>query len=80
MTLGGLPAVLDIFVVAVVLVRLFALADLMADRLGARLHHRRSKGGRTPSSSSPRGASALYLQSFSLAQESARTSTLTKEK
>ena len=71
MTLGGLPAVLDIFVVAVVLVRLFALADLLADRMGARLHHRRSKSGRTASSSSPRGAAALHPRSYPLAERSA---------
>lgn len=77
MNLGGLPVVLDIFVVAVVLVRLFALADRFADQLGARLHHRRSRGGRISRSSSPRGVSALHPRSYFVACASRRTSVLT---
>lgn len=44
--LGGLPILLDIFVVVVVLVWLFRHADRLVDSLGARLHHRRLNGRR----------------------------------
>ncbi len=55
MTLGGLPILCDVFVVVVVLVRLFAWADRLADRIGARLHHRRSSGRCASSSPSSLG-------------------------
>lgn len=45
--LGSIPILLDIFVVVVVLVWLFALADRLADRIGAglRLHRTRLHSG-----------------------------------
>lgn len=44
--LGGLPIVLDVFVVTVVLVRLFVCADRLVDRLLAQLHPLRLNGRR----------------------------------
>lgn len=48
MYLGGLPAILDILVITVVAVRLWACADRVVDGLAAQLHHLRRKGGRVP--------------------------------
>lgn len=80
MNLGGLPAVLGIFIVVVVLVRLFERADRMADRLVAQLHHLRRRGGRTPRLLlSRRGASALHPRSYVGACASRGTTVLTRK-
>ncbi len=58
MNLGGLPVILDIFVVVVVLVRVFAFVDRLADRVLAQLHPLRRNGRRASGiSSSPRRTS-----------------------
>lgn len=44
--LGSIPIILDIFVVVVVLLRLFAWTDHVVDWLGARLLHQGRSGGR----------------------------------
>lgn len=60
-SLGGLPVTLAVLAGAFILVCVFALVDGYVDRLirllGARLHQRRSPGGRISGSSSRRGAS-----------------------
>ncbi len=82
MHLGGLPVILDVFVVTVLLVRLFVHADRFVDWLLAQLHPLRRKGGRAPGLLlSPRGASALHPRSCFVVRTTGRTSALTlKEK
>lgn len=46
MHLGGLPVILDVFVVTVLLVRLFVHADRFVDSLLAQLHPLRLNGRR----------------------------------
>lgn len=78
--LGSIPILLDIFVVTVLLVRLFVHADRFVDWLLAQLHPLRRKGGRAPGLLlSPRGASALHPRSYSLACDAGRRSILTQK-
>lgn len=80
MHLGGIPALLDIFVAVLVLVRVFALVDRTVDRWLAQLHPLRRKGGRSSGLLlSPRGASALQTRSYFVAHSTGRTSELTQK-